>query len=173
MLLNKIIPLSLLLTLAFPAMATPNFIKAHITNAAEVGSARFSYLMWDVYDISLYTTDGTWNEAHPFALSLSYLRDLEGKAIAKRSIEEMRKIGFTDEVRLAAWLSEMQRIFPNVNKDIVLTGIYTPNSPTLFLRNGEVLGSIKDPEFGAWFFNIWLSPNTSQPTLRRKLLGLK
>jgi hypothetical protein len=35
------------------------------------------------------------------------------------------------------------------------------------------MGSIADPTFAKDFFGIWLSPNTSDPTLREKLLRLK
>ncbi len=171
--LRKHFIVSLMATfIAFPAFAAPEFVKARINNALEVGSSRFTYMFWDVYDISLYAAHGKWDKTRTFALSLSYLRDLEGKAIAERSAEEIRTIGFTDEVRLAAWFSEMNRIFPDVTENSMLTGIYVPNAPTIFFLDGKAIGTIQDPEFGAWFFNIWLSPNTSQPTLRRKLLRL-
>jgi len=157
--------------LAAPALATPDYINQHVSNATEVGKSRFTFMMWDVYDIALYAPDGKWNENKPFALALSYLRDLDGEKIAERSAEEIRELGFSDEVKLAAWYAEMKRVFPDVNSKTVLTGIYLPGKPTTFYRNGTAVGTIKDPEFGKWFFNIWLSPKTSQPKLRSKLLS--
>ena len=35
----------------------------------------------------------------------------------------------------------------------------------------KVVGEVADPEFARLFFGIWLSPNTSEPSLRQALLA--
>lgn len=146
-------------------------ITTFVPNAQKVGEGRLTYLFWDVYDAALFAPDGQWNSDQPFALKLSYLRDITGEKIADRSIEEMRNQGFDDEVKLATWHTQMRDIFPDVGKGTSLTGVYTSDGAAVFYYNNEESGRINDAEFSALFFNIWLSPDTSAPDLRRKLLG--
>jgi hypothetical protein len=147
-------------------------INDQIPNAKIVGQGRLTYMLWDVYDAALYAPDGAWDEAKPFALRLSYLRHLKGKKIADRSIEEIRKQGFTDEIKLAAWHAQMKKIFPDVENGVSLTGVRTKAGETIFFKDDLEVGRINDPAFTTAFFNIWLSDKTSEPNLRRKLLGL-
>lgn len=146
-------------------------IRGFVPEAQKVGEGRLSYLFWDVYDATLYAPEGEWQVDRPFALQLSYLREIEGKKIADRSVEEIREQGFTDEVKLATWHAQMRKIFPNVDKGMTLTGVYTGNGETVFYHDNEEVGRIKSSEFSRAFFNIWLSEDTSAPDLRRKLLG--
>ena len=57
---------------------------------------RLSIWGFDIYDARLWVRPGfsmSSYSAHAFVLELSYLRSLEGAAISKRSIDEMRKVG--------------------------------------------------------------------------------
>ncbi len=137
-----------------------------------VGEARMTYLFWDVYDARLFAEGGTWDANKPFILELSYLRSLKGKAIAERSIEEMRKQGFDDEVLLDEWLEALIGIFPDVDKTSVIKGVIDEEFTTQFYFNDEFIGAIEQPAFTTQFFNIWVGEETSEPTLRKKLLGL-
>jgi hypothetical protein len=150
---------------------TPAYVQKVIPDAQPVGSGQLSYLVWDVYDATLYAPDGVWTDIPPYALKLDYLMDLEGDDIAERSITEMRGQGFNDETKLIAWESEMKSIFPNVSKGTSLTGIYDENGITTFYQNGNLIGRIEDSEFGKRFFDIWLHPKTSEPSLRAQLIG--
>jgi hypothetical protein len=64
----------------------------------------------------------------------------------------------------------MKKIFPNVQKGDSITGVYTQDKQTIFFQKGKMLGTFKDPEFGLWFFDIWLGENASYPDARDKLL---
>ena len=151
--------------------ASPTFIQSNLPLAKEIGSARMTYLFWDVYDATLYAPNGIWHEDQPYALSLTYLRDLEGEAIAKRSIEEIREQGFEDNEKLHQWQELMVSLFPNVSDQSNITGIRSQQGFTHFYHNGELIGSIEDPLFTIHFFNIWLGEKTSEPKLRKALLG--
>jgi hypothetical protein len=158
-----------------PVVATPSppqYILSHVPQAAEIGSGRLTYLFWDVYDARLFTSKGASSVTPPYALSLTYLRDLEGEKIADRSIEEIRKQGFKDEVVLATWHQQMRELFPDVKKGTTLTGVLTSEGESLFYHNGKQIGYVKDPLFGEHFFGIWLNEKTSEPTLRQALMGL-
>lgn len=149
-----------------------DYIKPYIPNAEKSGEGRLSYLIWDVYDASLYKPKGAAEQFPPFALRLTYLRKFDGKAIADRSIQEMRALGYTNEIQLADWHAQMKNIFPDVDKGISLTGVHTDDHSTVFYKNGDRVGVINDPEFTKAFFDIWLDENTNAPELRRRLLGV-
>lgn len=136
-----------------------------------VGKAKMTYLFWDVYDIELYTPTGQWPHEGVFELSLIYYRELDGKAIAERAITEMRKQGFKDKALLQKWLQQMTDIFPTTYKSMRLTGVKTPEGNTVFYRDKEQIGEVLDPLFTEQFFAIWLGEKTSEPKLRKQLLG--
>jgi hypothetical protein len=136
-----------------------------------VGEARMQALFWKVYDARLYAPGGMWSEKPPFALSLTYLRDLQGDKIAERSIQEIRKQGFTDELTLARWFEELMRIIPDVSDQNEIVGLADDNAHTQFYLDGELIGEIRDPDFTRAFFSIWLGEETSEPEFRNKLLG--
>jgi hypothetical protein len=142
-----------------------------IPDASIVGRGTLTYAFWDIYDATLYAPQGKWDRNKPFALSIHYKWPLEGKSIADRSVQEMRKQGFQDEVKLATWTAQMKSIFPDVGQGTVLTAIHAPGAKTVFYHDNKLIGSIKGDEFGRYFFDIWLSEKTSAPDLRRNLLG--
>ncbi|MCL4677313.1 MAG: chalcone isomerase family protein [Alphaproteobacteria bacterium] len=148
-----------------------DIIAQHISNAALVGQGRLSIWFFDIYDASLFAPGGLWESKPPYALSISYLRAVSGRHIADTSAEEIRKLGYRNEFRLAVWHGQMRKIFPDVKEKTVLTGIYTAEGKTLFYENDSLIGTIEDPEFGPLFFDIWLSQKTSEPELRASLLG--
>ncbi len=154
----------------YPSFAADQILK-HIPDAKVVGQGRMSVLLWDVYDATLYGPEGSWSADKPFALKLNYLRKLNGKKIADRSVEEMRGQGFDDEVKLATWHAQMSKIFPDVIKGTEITGVYAKSGESIFYQNDQEIGRIKDPEFSRAFFDIWLNEKTSAPDLRAKLLG--
>jgi len=153
------------------ALADMNVVRQHMPTAELVGQARMDYLFWKVYNADLYAPDGVLREDGPVALSLNYLRALEGEAIARRSVTEIREQGFEDEETLATWYELMRDIFPDVDKDTRITGVFDQHEKTSFYRNGVLIGEIDDPRFGRHFFGIWLSDKTSQPEFRSRLLG--
>ena len=153
------------------AWADVDVATRHVPDASLVGKARLKVLFWKVYDAELYAPNGDWSANAPFALSLNYLRKLEGEQIAKRTIVEMRKQGFEDEVTLARWFDDMRSIIPDVEKNTRITGVADDTQNTLFYSDGKLIGEIKDPLFTQKFFDIWLGEKSSQPKMRNKLLG--
>lgn len=146
-------------------------ILAAIPQASIVGQGVLSIAFWDIYEATLYATNGQWRDTQPAILSIEYFVTIDGADIADRSVKEIRKQGFTDEVQLAAWNSQMKNIFPNVVPGSILSATYFPYKETRFYSNGEPIGAIKGDMFGRLFFNIWLGENTSEPQLRQSLLG--
>lgn len=169
--LSQMISLGACLLFAQPAAADEAILEA-LPGASVVGRGILSYAFWDVYKATLYAPKGRWSPAQPFALSIEYYRAIDGDDIADRSVQEMRKQGFNDEVKLAAWNAQMKDIFPDVKDGLILSAVYLPGKQTAFYSGGTVIGSIKGDEFGKMFFGIWLDEKTSEPDLRRALLGM-
>lgn len=149
-----------------------NAIFASLPGAAEVGRGVLSYAFWDMYEARLYAPAGRFDPRKPVGLSIHYFHAISGADIADRSVQEIRGQGFGDEVKLAAWNAQLKSIFPDVRAGSVLSAVYVPGQKTTFYRGEDVIGTVKGDEFGRLFFGIWLSEKTSEPQLRRALLGL-
>ncbi len=128
-----------------------------------------------VYDAALFTPDNSLSLDEPLALEITYNISLKGQDIAKRSAQEMRKIGYTDESKLAQWHERMVQIFPDVAKGDQLIGVMVVSNgkahAAQFYSSGRELGMVEDAEFAKAFFEIWLSTKTSEPRLRARLTG--
>jgi hypothetical protein len=107
-----------------------------------------------------------------FVLSLRYARSLEGAAIAERSLDEMRRQQPVPTALASAWLNQMKLAFPDVQAGDRLAGWHQPGRGTRFFHNGQASGAVADAAFGARFFGIWLSPQTSDAAQRQALLGV-
>jgi hypothetical protein len=166
-LLLILLPILLFVT---SAKANKN-IDEYIKNPQLVGQARFNHIFWHVYDVYLYAENGLYSSDKPFALKLVYKRDLKGNDIALRSKQEMKKIGFKNEAILEQWYQKMIDIFPDVSDGSELVGIYTKDKKSIFFDKNKKIGEETDPDFGKWFFAIWLSEKNLYPKLNKQLLG--
>ena len=162
-------------------------VAAELAQLRLAGTARYSYWGFDIYQATLWVEPG-FRSSEPqtvlfehgrllrgigrFALELHYLRSFKGADIARRSIDEMRRVGEFSEAQAQAWLQAMQAAFPDVAAGDRLTGIHRPGQGARFLANGRPTAEVNDPEFARLFFGIWLSDKTPEPQLRQALLGL-
>ena len=134
------------------------------------GALRWMGLL--VYRARLWAPPAGWRSDAEYALEIRYARALRGAQLAERSIVEMQQhTGAGTPAQHAHWREAMQRLFPDVNEGDCLVGHARPGGPADFYLNGRLLGTIDDPAFAPAFFGIWLSESTSQPALRRALLG--
>jgi hypothetical protein len=85
----------------------------------------------------------------------------------------MRDIGYDDEKLLNKWYQQMADLFPNVKEGENITGVFDKNQHSHFYYQGKLIGTIEDKVFGQSFFGIWLHEKTSEPKMRKQLLGLK
>lgn len=170
--INKLV-LAAFVLIAVPAMAidVPPPIPPAVKMQA-VGTSKLSTILFDVYDIALYSPTGKYDPAGPVALSIRYDISIDGADIADRSRDEMKRQNIP-LAKLDAWKAEMQRIFPDVKDGTVLSALCAPGKPTTFYKDGQAIGTISDPEFGKAFAGIWLSKHTSEPKLREELIAYK
>jgi hypothetical protein len=162
--------LPLLLVCAGPLRAEA-VAPTPLTGLELVGQARLQVLFWKVFDAQLYSPAGAWQGRPPYALALTYLRNLRGERIAERSVREIREQGFMDELTLARWYELLRSVIPDVGADDEIIGVAEASGATQFYFNGQPLGRIDEPAFTERFFAIWLGERSSQPDMRVALLG--
>lgn len=175
--------LGLLLTVAgrsalAKASSDPENVRAELDGLLPqhrlIGKGRLTVWGFQVYDARLWASPGFNPEdlsSHPFALELAYLRDFRSKDIAERSITEMRRSAAIGDAQAKNWISDLQRVIPDIKKGDRVMGIHLPGSGAQLLVNGKTSGEIGDAEFARLFFGIWLSPKTSSPKIRAALLA--
>ena len=161
----------LTLLLAADASSAPLYLHKYLDNPQAVGSGNLRFMFWNVYTATLFAPSGRWAPDAPFALHIVYHMDIEGEDITSTSVEEMRRQGLDDPEALRLFGARMAAIFPDVTDGTTLTGVRDRAGGTLFYKNGTYIGAVRDPEFTDRFFAIWLSPDTSEPRLRARLLG--
>lgn len=163
------------------ALAAPIIALALASKAAAnteplqvVGEGTLRWLGLKIYDARLLAAaplEPTRIFDQAFALELTYARGFYGNLIAERSLEEIKKQGLGTPRQHEQWLALMKQTFPDVTANDRLRGVHRPGVGAEFYLNGKRVQLIADPEFSKAFFSIWLSPQTTEPGLRRSLLG--
>lgn len=145
-----------------------------LAGAHLAGSGTLRFLGMEVYQAKLWVQPGftpsTWTH-QSLALELRYARGFSARAIAGRSLEEMQRQQALTEAQTGHWQAQLAALLPDVAAGDRLVGLYQPGQGVRFLFNGQPRGQIDDPLFARLFFGIWLSPQTSEPTLRAALLA--
>jgi hypothetical protein len=157
-----------------PAKVPPPEVAQALPRSLALGAGRLRYLLWDVYDATLWTLAGFRGVQyvdHAFALELRYLRRLSGASLVDASMQEMRRLGSLDLSKEAQWTAAMQTAFADVQEGDRITGVHLPGVGAQFYFNGRLRASVNDAAFARAFFGIWLSPSTREPRLRDALLA--
>jgi hypothetical protein len=150
----------------------PQEIDDQFTSEQPLGTGQLSWLMFDAYTAELWCDAGKWSYAVPFALRLKYEMDFSKQDLIQRTFKEMdaqQKLTAQERKTLKRAL---EASFPDVAENDTITAVYQPNGVTTFYHNGEETGTITDKHLSQRFFDIWLGAKTSEPKLRKKLLGL-
>lgn len=150
---------------------TVQAVSPYIESPEVVGHARLKFMLWDVFDATLIASHGLYDPNKPFALSLTYLRNLSGRKIVEKTIEEISSQGMASTDELREWRSQLDAILPNVSKSTTITAVRDAQAHTLLFRSDTLIGMLEDPKFTRLFFNIWLGEHTSNPDLRDELLN--
>jgi Chalcone isomerase-like len=150
-------------------------LQPYLQTPTLIGQGKFTYWGFDVYVASLWASESSVNpeqwQKQRIALELNYLRDFKGPDIAKSSIDEIHTQSQLSKSRANLWLKTLEGIFPNIEKGQTLVGVYIPNVGAQFLDENTQIGEIKDIELAKRFFDIWLSPQTTAPQLRKRLFA--
>lgn len=173
--MNRSIPkiLLFLALLATPALAAPAEIASTVHAATPYGTGKYSVLFITAYDAELWTDAHPWSMNAPFALTLRYHMGFSSDYLVSRMLREMKHVNpaLTD-ADITRYKKAMAFFAPASSGD-EMTMLYEPGQPVKFFKNGAPTGEVSEPGFAQDFFGVWLSPNTSEPDLRKSLLNLK
>ena len=143
-----------------------------VTSPSLVGEARFRLFFFDIYHASLFAPDGQYDGTAPYALKLSYMRDVSSQIITEASLDEMRRQGVGNKEGLMEWANWMEQYFPDMQNGDEAIMVALPEGGMSFYHNSEKRGQTDDLEFAKAFFAIWLSDDALKPDLSRRLRGL-
>lgn len=157
------------------AVSLPPEIQAATAGAGghfrQLGSGEMRWFGLKIYDAALWVPAGSaWSADAAFALAIRYARNIAGEQLVDSSIDEIRRLGFGDEVRLTHWRSELTRALPSVAPGDVLVGARIPGAGARFWHDGRPTAELTDPDLARAFFAIWLDIRTREPALRARLL---
>lgn len=172
--MRKILFALLLALLPVKAFAdAPPEIAPFIKATKPYGEARLNKLVFHVYDAALWTDAASWTIGKSFALTLRYGMNFDGDDLASRSVEEMNGQKKLDQPTSASWRTRLATLFPDVKKGDRITAIYLPGKEARIYHNGKYRGSVTGALFARRFIDIWMSPLTSEPAVRRDLIAKK
>ena len=164
---------ALLLLATAPATAAPHEIADTIHAAKPYGQGTVTFLFLKAYDATLWTDAAHWSMASCFALTLHYDMGFSSDELVARTMKEMQRVApGLDAAAQARYRAMLPRLFPEVKSGDTITALHMPGAPTRFFHNGAFVAASDDAAFAEPFFAIWLSPRTSDPALRAKLLKL-
>lgn len=163
----------LCLALSGPLLALPEATRQSAPDWRALGQGEMRWFGLRLYAAELWVRGAAWSREAPFALKLSYARDIPGARIVDASVEELRRLGYKDEALLARWREHMSRAFPDVRAGDSITGVFIPGRGVQFWLGESLRAEVPDADFARAFFDIWLDPRTREPALRERLLGLK
>ena len=156
------------------AAVRPNELSGTIKAEKPYGTGSLTWFFLTAYDATLWTDARQWSMAEPFALTLTYKMSFSREELVERTVEEMAKIApALPRTALARYGQDLAVVFPSVKDGDRVTAIHTPGKPVRFFHNGRLTGEIGEASFAEPFFGIWLSPRTSEPKLRARLLKLR
>ena len=162
--LVSFITLSLIFSVLF---FTGNANASAVDDLDKRGQGEMSYLFWTLYSAEFYATPTNSDRA----LKLEYYRAIDSKDLVDATKEQWNKLGYSNN-NIQRWLQPLYEMWPNVEAGSTLTIRVTEDNISRFYFDEKPIGTIQDKQFGEAFLAIWLSENTSEPGLRKQLLGL-
>lgn len=141
-------------------------------NFKEVGRAKFSVLFWDIYNSTLYTKSGSYvheSSTEPLIFEIEYLKNITMDDLLERTVQQWKHLEIPVE-EYNKFIPALKAIWPDISSGDKLT-MLVKNKQSIFYFNDVKAGRINEEAFSQLFLAIWLSPKTSQTTLRNQLLG--
>lgn len=153
-----------------------NFKTDFSTKLSAVGRGELTWLGLTIYQASLWTVDGKYqsiDQSKPIALAITYQKNIDSQALVERTVEEWEHLNIFDSKTRKFWGDRLVTIWPDVKPEDNITTLLTTDQKTRFYYNDKLIAELNEPEFGKALLSIWLDPNTSEPGLRKRLIGNK
>ncbi|MCR6660577.1 MAG: hypothetical protein NVV72_14990 [Asticcacaulis sp.] len=160
---------------AFSAAFLPDIARAgtpltFVPQPGLVGSGRLNILTVPVLDISLFAPQSHWRPDRPYALQVTFLRDLEARRMAGHIRDEMQHIGAGDAGRLELWTRELEAVLPDMRRGDVLTGVRDQGARSSFFTVTDLWGISRKMDFQRLFLAFaWGLGHLSRSCGRRYL----
>lgn len=170
--------LTLTLLATAPAMANkapplPAGIQAQAVQPLRVlGGATYRKFGFRVYHAALWVSGTRWDTAQPYALQLTYRRDLSKDTLVDGIMDGIREQEQADGATLKRWEAAMNTALTDVNEGDTITGLAVPGKSALLFLNGKQIMTIEDKSLSDAFFAVWLG-KTADEDMREKLLSQK
>ena len=137
----------------------------------QIGQGDMSWLFFDLYQASLYSDTGIYRDQdYPQALKIIYKRDINSADLVNVTEKEWQKLAL-DADEYQYWLPALSQLWPDIKEGDALVFLVGVDGLGAFYHNNQLLGGIDSDAFSKAFLSIWLSTNTSEPILRRQLIG--
>ena len=134
-----------------------------------VGQAKMRWLMFPLYQVTLKTEDGRYQEnRYPQQLDILYLRNIHKQDLLTATDGEWRGLGIPQAQR-QQWIAQLGKLWPMIKRGDRLSFQVNTGGDNFFTFNGKKIGGVADQQFGRSFLAIWLSPKTSRPGIRNPL----
>ena len=147
------------------ACASPDGLKM-------VGSGEMRWLMFNLYEATLYSQDGRYQPRRfPVALTLTYAREISREALVDATREEWRRLALASAQQQERWLPRLAAIWPDVRAGDRLTLYVDEQGRSRFMLGANPIGEIAEPAFAHAFLAIWLDRRSRDPALGRRLRG--
>lgn len=166
-----------LLALLLSLLASPLQADLQLPTASglkAVGRGELRWFGFHVYDASTWAAQQSLpNDGSiptPFALQIVYARSISARDLVRATETAWDELGLLD-AQAKIWLPQLAKLWPNVAAGDCLVLHLDANGQSQFFYNGKLLGQLGDAEFARRFAAIWLHPDSSEPELRRQLLG--
>ncbi len=173
MMFFRTIFLFLLISFAPAIMAASEVWRTQLQSPTIIGEGTLKIFLWEVYDIRLLSDGAPFSWHKDFVLEFVYKRDLTKNEVIEASIKEMRRQKNVTDSQIERWQAYLQQAIKSVQPATKAALFWTDKGTITFYYEGKTPVTIPDAAFSQAFINIWLGPDTTEPALRKALLGLK
>ena len=136
-----------------------------------IGEGTLKVLMWQVYDLSLYTDGTPFSWSDKFMLEFDYSRELKKESVIDASLKEFKLQPNVTDKDIKAWEVYLEQVIQPVQKGNKATVQWVPEGQIIFHYEGSKPITIENDKFARSFLNIRLGEKTSRPKLRNQLLN--
>ena len=165
---------ALLLPGAARAADLPQSVRASGYELSQVGQGRLTWLGFGIYEASLWTPDGRFEDfkpGQPVALTLWYERRFTRAQLIDITSGEWERLALARPEQRAAWAKTLNELWRDVARGDNMTAVVIPGGETRFYDRDGLVGTVTDPAFGPAYLRIWLDSRSAVQDLRVALLG--
>ena len=145
--------------------------KEAFSSPTIIGEGTLKVFFMEIYDLRLIADSPTFSWQDKFKLDFIYTRDLKRESVIKSSIKELRRQSSVTESDIESWQGYLEQFIKPIQEGTHATVLWNPEGHITFHYENSDPTTFEDEGFARAFLNIWLGEETSQPKLRKQLLG--